>query len=764
MKIKAELLSLLKSNLKEDRNARTFAPARDGFQVFLRMHRVGEQSPGEVPQFSQLQSRPPVPKPAVSTLTRHSSVQGETQDKLKSSSTVADLHGSVPKQKQSARKKSGDLAETIATNATHALPVNVAGGTVTVSDAASMLPSVKSINKLEVSSLGAAHPAILNTNSPSLGSSDIGAAKAPLSTKAETGAESKQSGISNTIVSKPEPLARSPRSHAEPPAKAMSVDSQRPSEARATEKTVYNGGQSVPTAQTSSLRRQSDSHAATVPERVVEAKTLDSGLHRPPVVRVAREIGISSNLNNTHLPLETTRTEAKVPPRSVESVVRASRNDLAFGLELEPGSRRNLQGSLNKEGRERQDTTRDTQQILPTKQSPESLVPRPAGQGANLYQHALKTETKQIAKEGILSREVHFESLGAAVVADSSISETMSYRKSLATPRGFTDSASTGSLTKEAPTQEGARKHDSGYVSALSKSIDEVAKDTSAESAQMHPYQPKPMALNRSQNPVIAPRQQVLPDIASLFRNDVRSDHKATDPGLFGQNSTGWQNRSKTSASADSNPIVYSLDNLDPYAKGSSSAKSHNNSSGVENEPSHADQFKAASSGPSFSPNGLTGVTAKAAAWGRLANEALQAALQQALEQSRRRVAEPDELRLVVPFGEFGTLDIDVIRENDLYSIRIAADPTVAAVMEEQRGQIAVWLRDQGYPVQQIEISERGSKQYPQHTHSDRAPQDGDPSQDGSVRHPDDPERRLDSSNQATSDRPAFFGRRVWTA
>ncbi|MCL4304999.1 hypothetical protein KJZ99_03740 [bacterium] len=787
MKIKADLLGLMKSNLKEGKNVRTFAPAKDGFSGFLQMHRVGEQSPKEAPQRSQLQSKPPVPKPAVSTLTRHSSQQSEAQDKLKSTSTAADPPSRVPEQKQSERKKSGDYAEKVTANVTHVLPAIGASGVFTITDASSMLPSVKGINKLDVPSLGATQAAILSRKSPSLDLSNVSLEENSLSTKSETDAKSKQSGTSNSIGSKPEPLAGPPRSIAERPAKTVSVVSRGTSEPRSTGKSDFNGGQSVPAAQTSSARRQSEAHAVTIPEYVVEAKSLSSarlplqearavtipehvveakrqvsGLHRPPAVHVSRE---NPNLSNTFVATNIARTETNAP-RSVESVIRATRNDLARGSEPVPVSRGNLKETLNKENRERQHATRVTQHILPSKVSPEIPAPRLTGQGANLQQRTSKMGQERTAEVRIQHVKNHLEAQSATPAAKSSTLEAMSYQTSVvAKPRRFTSDVSAGSLTMEAPAQEGARKQDTESVSAFSRSAEGVSEFTSPEAIQMHPNHPKQTAHIRSQDPVFAPRQPVLPDISLLLRSDVRSDLKATDPSLVSQNSTAWQSRSRASANVDSNPTVLSLDKSELPTKGVSSLSSHGYFPGSEHESTHGEQSNAMpSGGSSFPTNGLNGVSAKAATWGRLANETLQAALQQALEQSRRRVVEPDELHLVVPFEEFGTLDIDVLRENDLYSIRIAADPTVAAVMEEQRGQIAIWLRDQGYPVQQIEISERGSKQYHQHTHSNRAPQDGDPSQNGSVRHPGDPERRLDHTNQAASDRPAFFGRRVWTA
>jgi hypothetical protein len=147
------------------------------------------------------------------------------------------------------------------------------------------------------------------------------------------------------------------------------------------------------------------------------------------------------------------------------------------------------------------------------------------------------------------------------------------------------------------------------------------------------------------------------------------------------------------------------------------------------------------------------------------ANESLKLALQHALEQSRRRLVEPDELRLTVPFGEMGTLDIDVLRENEMFSIRIAADPALAGMMEEQRQQLAVWLKDQGFPIQQLEIAERQGGYSrreglaSEHTSSEREQSQSGGSEKGpggGFGQGDNPEPNLP--------RPAYSGARVWTA
>lgn len=90
-------------------------------------------------------------------------------------------------------------------------------------------------------------------------------------------------------------------------------------------------------------------------------------------------------------------------------------------------------------------------------------------------------------------------------------------------------------------------------------------------------------------------------------------------------------------------------------------------------------------------------------------NESLKAALQQALDMSRKRLVEPNELRLSVPLGELGTMDIDVVRETEKISIRIGADHKALALLEDQKPYLTQWLRDQGYPVEQLDLSPRSN-------------------------------------------------------
>ena len=147
------------------------------------------------------------------------------------------------------------------------------------------------------------------------------------------------------------------------------------------------------------------------------------------------------------------------------------------------------------------------------------------------------------------------------------------------------------------------------------------------------------------------------------------------------------------------------------------------------------------------------------------ANESLKLALQKALDQSRKRMIDPDELRMSIPFGELGTLDIDIVREAEKFSIRIAADPQAIAMMEDQRIQLTQWLRVQGYPVEQIDITPRfggepmsdlpGSNQSAEEQSSGKAGQSGRTTDGGS---------EAGEEHAEAAARPAFSGLRVWTA
>lgn len=158
--------------------------------------------------------------------------------------------------------------------------------------------------------------------------------------------------------------------------------------------------------------------------------------------------------------------------------------------------------------------------------------------------------------------------------------------------------------------------------------------------------------------------------------------------------------------------------------------------------------------------------TAKSSAFtGSAANETLKLALQQALEQSRRRLVEPDELRLTLQFGEMGTLDIDVLRESEKFSIRIAAEPALAAMMEEQRLQLAGWLKEQGFPIQQLEIAERqGGQARREGLASEHASREREGDGSGSSGGGSKGDFGREGSLEQSLPRPAYSGARVWTA
>lgn len=146
------------------------------------------------------------------------------------------------------------------------------------------------------------------------------------------------------------------------------------------------------------------------------------------------------------------------------------------------------------------------------------------------------------------------------------------------------------------------------------------------------------------------------------------------------------------------------------------------------------------------------------------ATEALKAALQQALEQSRRRLVDPDELRLSIPLAEFGTVDIDVRRDSEHYAVRIAADPALASIMEEQRHQLVVWLRDQGFQVNQLQVDVRAQSQ---DARSEAAFEQTSKNQK-ERRESEHYSARGSAADETLNDldfpKPVFTGARVWTA
>ncbi len=145
--------------------------------------------------------------------------------------------------------------------------------------------------------------------------------------------------------------------------------------------------------------------------------------------------------------------------------------------------------------------------------------------------------------------------------------------------------------------------------------------------------------------------------------------------------------------------------------------------------------------------------------------ESLRVALQQALDMSRKRVVEPNELRLTVPIAELGSMDIDVVREGDKILIRIGADPKALAIMEEQRPQLTHWLRDNGFPVEQLDVTPR----FADSSRSDLAGSDHSEGDQESARSGgsggNGEQNGFGLAGDATSaPRPAFSGARVWTA
>ncbi len=147
------------------------------------------------------------------------------------------------------------------------------------------------------------------------------------------------------------------------------------------------------------------------------------------------------------------------------------------------------------------------------------------------------------------------------------------------------------------------------------------------------------------------------------------------------------------------------------------------------------------------------------------ANEALKLALQKALDQSRKRMIDPDELRMSIPFGELGTMDIDIVREDDKFSIRIAADPQAIALMEDQRVQLTQWLRVQGYPVEKLDVAPRyDGEQKSNLTGSQQPSEERESGQTGRSGRPHSGGGGVAEERGEAAARPAFSGLRVWTA
>lgn len=141
----------------------------------------------------------------------------------------------------------------------------------------------------------------------------------------------------------------------------------------------------------------------------------------------------------------------------------------------------------------------------------------------------------------------------------------------------------------------------------------------------------------------------------------------------------------------------------------------------------------------------------------------IRVAIQQALELSKQRVVEPDELRISVPLGEMGTIDIDIINESESYSLKIAADPQAIAILADQREQLVSWLRQHGHPVEQIDISPRFTGEHDQLESEWQLPTQSGRDDSGSPNWSED--RSGDVSPESGHlPKPSLAGGRVWTA
>ncbi|MBK8128342.1 MAG: hypothetical protein IPK53_05140 [bacterium] len=121
-------------------------------------------------------------------------------------------------------------------------------------------------------------------------------------------------------------------------------------------------------------------------------------------------------------------------------------------------------------------------------------------------------------------------------------------------------------------------------------------------------------------------------------------------------------------------------------------------------------------------------------------------------------------MRLTLPFGEMGTLEIDVVRRADQFSIHIAAEPAAAAALEESRLAMAVWMREQGYAVERIDLSVRdGLSQQSQAGVDEQATHKGEHQRN--ARH-SGVRTGLDTNvaEAVAQPRPTLSGARVWTA
>lgn len=141
----------------------------------------------------------------------------------------------------------------------------------------------------------------------------------------------------------------------------------------------------------------------------------------------------------------------------------------------------------------------------------------------------------------------------------------------------------------------------------------------------------------------------------------------------------------------------------------------------------------------------------------------IRVAIQQALELSKQRVVEPDELRISVPLGEMGTIDIDIINESESYSLKIAADPQAIAILADQREQLVSWLRQHGHPVEQIDISPRFTGEHDQLESEWQLPTQSGRDDTGSPNWSEDRSGDV-SPESGLLPKPSLAGGRVWTA
>jgi hypothetical protein len=144
----------------------------------------------------------------------------------------------------------------------------------------------------------------------------------------------------------------------------------------------------------------------------------------------------------------------------------------------------------------------------------------------------------------------------------------------------------------------------------------------------------------------------------------------------------------------------------------------------------------------------------------------IQARVEQALEQSRRRIVEPDHLNLSFFTQELGSFEIDIVRRQDRLSIRVEGESNVVTMMEDEKLQLVQWMRDQGYQVERVEFSSKHESANA--FHRDSQPQNQERSEQlmrGSARSANTSvsgQEELVSGGEGH--KPQVFGQRVWTA